>query len=99
MKILYHATPFENLLGIVEEGLKPLNIEKMIYLAETAEDALKFMAIRGYTEILVCKVKVLNTNKLTETFDHNYNVFKCRAFGYNGEIPCKQIVSYTKYKL
>ena len=36
--------------------------------------------------------------KLIETFDHNYNIFKCRAFGYMGNIKPENIEAYKKYQ-
>lgn len=99
MKILYHATSMENLGSILENGIEARNIEKLVYLAETPQDALKFIALRFYPEMLVIKVKIPKKyeHKIIETFDHSYNFFKCRAFGYQGNIPCYMLDSYEVY--
>lgn len=99
MKILYHATSMENLGSILENGIEARNIEKLVYLAETPQDALKFIALRFYPEMLVIKVKIPKKyeHKIIETFDHSYNFFKCRAFGYQGSIPCYMLDSYEVY--
>lgn len=99
MKTFYHATNIENLASIMSTGLETRNIEKLVYLAETPQDALKFIALRSYPEMLVVKVKIPKKyeHKIIETFDHNYIFFKCRAFGYQGNIPPNMIVGYMKY--
>lgn len=101
MKIMYHATEMKNLSSIVDNGLKPLNAEKLIYMTEQKIDALKFLVIRGCKDILVLKIKIYkkDEHKIVETFDHSYNFFKCRAFGYNGEISPDNIMEYTEHKL
>ena len=58
MKVLYHATNMKNLGSILENGIEARNIEKLVYLAETPQDALKFIALRFYPEMLVIKVKI-----------------------------------------
>lgn len=99
MKTFYHATSMENLNGILESGIEARNIEKLVYLAETPQDALKFVALRFYSEILVVEVKIPKKyeHKIIETFDHSYSFFKCRAFGYQGNIPLSMINKYEVY--
>lgn len=100
MKVLYHATDYNNLIPILEQGLKP-GCDGVVYLAETPEDALKFVYLRGYKSIVTLQVKIhkKDEDKLEETFDHNYNFFKCKAFGYYGNIPPKNIIPLMKYDL
>lgn len=100
MKVLYHATDYNNLISILEHGLKP-GYDEVVYLAETPEDALKFVCLRGYKNIVTLQVKIYkkDEDKIQETFDHNYNFFKCRAFGYYGTIPPKNITPLMKYEL
>ena len=65
MKKFYHATPYSNLCGILCNGLKT-GVDKVIYLAETKEAALKFICIRCFDPIGVhaahslCKVVAKN---------------------------------------
>lgn len=96
MKKMYHATPWSNFMSIVEDGLKP-GCDHIVYLAETKEDALKFIAIRVFNEpILVVEVEV-EEDLLTETFDHNFNFFKARAWGYPETIPWEMVTNAWKY--
>ena len=44
MKKYYHATAYENLPSILENGIMP-GFEGIVYLCETATDSLKFVAI------------------------------------------------------
>ena len=99
MKVMYHATDYDNLYSILENGLKVNSIDGLVYLAETPEDALKFVCLRGYKKIVSFKVKIYkkDEDKLIETFDHSYNFFKCRSFGYMGNIPPEHIEPYMQY--
>ena len=99
MKILYHATDYNNLYNILENGLKANSVDGLVYLAETSEDALKFICLRGYEKIVTFRVKIYkkDENKLIETFDHSYNFFKCRSFGYMGDIPPENVEPYMQY--
>lgn len=101
MKIYYHATDYNNLNSIIRNGLTASPIDKMVYLAETEEDAVKFVILRGYKDIVTFKVKVYkrDENKVIETFDHSYNFFKCRAFGYKGNISPDNIIPSRKYTI
>lgn len=88
MKQFYHATDFANLESIFLDGILAKNPEGLVYLAETAEDAAKFVLLRGYTHILAVKVEIpdeLEAN-ISESFDHSQKFFKCRAFAYSGDI-------------
>lgn len=99
MKIMYHATDMKNLASILDNGLIANNFEGIVYLAEKPEDALKFVVLRCYDEIVLLKVKIYKKDegKLIETFDHNPRIFKCRAFGFMGNIPSSNIEPYMKY--
>lgn len=94
-KKFYHATDFKNLHSILEEGIKP-GFEGIVYLAETKEDARKFVALRFYEKVVVIEVE-LEESDVEETFDHNYSFFKCRAFGYPGTIHLRQMTNFWKY--
>lgn len=95
MKKYYHATPFKNLYSILEEGLK-VGYDGITYLAETPQDALKFICLRCFDDILVIEVE-LDETKVQETFDHSYAFFKCRAYGYNELITVTQMTDFVKY--
>lgn len=96
MKKMYHATKLSNFWSILDNGLKP-GVDGIVYLAETREDALKFISIRTFNEpVLVLEVEVDETD-IQETFDHSYSFFQCRAFGYPETIPCEQITNAWKY--
>ena len=97
MKKYYHATDFENLIPILDEGLK-VGPDGIVYLTETPEDALKFVMLRGLKSILVIEVEV-EEGKVEEQFDHNYNFFKCKAYGHDGDICTGQCTNFTKYEL
>ena len=53
MKYYYHATRMENLHSIMLSGLNP-GVDGLVYMCEKPEDAIKFLAIHGYRDILVC---------------------------------------------
>ena len=95
-KTYYHATPFENLNSIVENGIKRSKYDGLVYITEKPEEAARFIAIRLCKEILVCEVQV-EEDLVEETFDHNERFFKCRAYGYRGDIEPDAITNYIKY--
>ena len=95
MRYMWHATPYENLVGILDDGIKAGN-PRLVYLCENGIDAAKFIVVRGVKKILLLKVKIYKSdeNKIVETFDHSESYFKCRAFGYRGNIPVAKIKEY-----
>lgn len=100
MKKYYHATPSKNLLSIIREGIKA-GCDGVVYLAKTKEDALKFVCIRCFANsenIVVLEVE-LPEDKVFETFDHNQQFFKCKAYGYTGNIPEKAIQNIWEYRI
>lgn len=99
MKYMWHSTDINNLRNIMEQGLLLLNAERVIYLAETENDALRFSMFRGYGVTVTLKVKIYkkDEDKLFETFDHSYEYFKCKAFGYSDNIPASNIIPYKYY--
>lgn len=93
----YHATKTENLDSILEQGIKP-GCDGAVYLTITPQDALKFMLIRGITDVIVLEVNLLQS-WVEESFDHNQAFFKCRAYCYYGTIPSEKITNILKYDL
>ena len=96
-KTYYHATPFSNLGSILENGIHR-SMEGIVYLTTKPGDAVKFIAIRGHREILVCQVS-LDEELVEESFDHNEAFFKCRAYGYSGDILPHEIEEMLKYEV
>ena len=80
-KTYYHATPFENLVSIMDQGIRKSR-DGVVYLTEKPEEATRFVVIRGHVDILVCEVQI-EENMVEETFDHSEAFFKCRAYGYS----------------
>lgn len=100
MTYMYHATPFENLASIVENGINT-GPDNLVYLCEKPEDSAKFLVVRGYRDILVAKVKVPKKleNTIIETFDHSQKFFKCRAFGSTIPISADRVAGFTRYSI
>lgn len=85
--VLYHATNYENLGSILAEGIKP-SMEGIVYLADTPENAVKFVWFRGWKKILILRVNVEGAYK---TYDHSKEFFQCDAYGYQGPISVESI--------
>lgn len=84
LKTYYHATPFENLCSIFRKGIVK-GCDGVVYLTEKPEEAVRFVAIRGYKKILVIEVEV-EDYMVAESFDHSETFFKCRAYSYPQDI-------------
>lgn len=98
MKKFYHATPMKNLLSILNEGAITKGCDGVVYLCDTQSDAVKFVAIRGEKEILVCECEI-DESLVSESFDHSEAFFKCKAYTYPEDISTDEITNYVKYKL
>lgn len=99
-KIYYHATAYDNLISIIENGISP-GVDGLVYLTEKEIDAVKFLYVRGCTNIITFKIKmpIEDMANLEETFDHSYEFFKCRCYGYRGIISAKHVTPSRKFKL
>lgn len=95
-KTYYHATPFENLESILAQGLHK-GCDGVVYLTEKPEEAARFVAIRGYTKILVVGIE-FEEYMIEESFDHNPVFFGCRAYTYAGDIPADEITEFLTYE-
>ena len=95
-KTYYHATPFENLNSIMSQGIRK-GCDGVVYLTEKPEEAVRFVTIRGYTNILVLGVEI-EEDLVSESFDHNANFFRCRAYTYPDDIEADDITEFLKYK-
>lgn len=80
MRSLFHATSYNNLLSILKSGINTGT--DGVYMCEKPEDAAKFLIVKGIKDILIIEVKIPKNLEVTisESFDHNQNFFKCRAF-------------------
>lgn len=96
----YHGTSYSNLLKIIEDGkIKNNNVEHVVFLAETKEEAFRFVALRYMSEdIAVIKLE-LDEKNIEETFDHSQTFFKARAFGYKGEISVESATNCWKFPI
>lgn len=92
----YHATPFENLDSITDQGLHR-GCDGVVYLTERPEEAARFVIIRGCRKILVLGV-VLEENLVSKSFDHNEKFFGCRAYSYPYDISAREITEFLKYE-
>lgn len=93
----WHATNLDNILEIINKGLlTSKSCDNVIYLCEKEEDAVKFPAIRGIKEILVCEVEV-DEGFIHESFDHNEKFFGCKAYFCEKDIPSSNILQYRKW--
>lgn len=92
MSTYFHATSRENLQKIVDSGMIKKGIDNIVYLADSAENALGFMSIRLFGEpIIVFEVELPDEAKLYETFDHSFSFFQCKAYGYPDNIPLDNV--------
>lgn len=95
-KTYYHATPFENLESIMDQGLHK-GCDGVVYLTEKPEEAARFVAIHGYRQILVLGVD-LEEDMIDESFDNSQAFFRCRAYTYPDDIPADEITEFLKYE-
>lgn len=98
MRIMYHATDYENLESIIDQGKIKRGVDGVIYLCNSPKDSAKFIAIRGIKKILVCEVEV-DDELLEESFDHSESFFRCKAYMYNSDIEMSRIRHFSKYEL
>ena len=97
LKTYYHATPFENLESIMDQGILR-GCDGVVYLTEKPDEAARFVAIRGYKKILVLGIEI-EESLIEESFDHNFVFFGCRAYMYNNDIPADDITEFTSFDL
>lgn len=96
-KTYYHSTSESNMRQILSDGHIRTSIEGIVYCCETAEDCLKFAAIRALSSQIstgVLKIDVPDDIEVEETFDHSEKFFKCRCWG----IPCAVPIEWIDQK-
>lgn len=97
MKYLYHATGLYNLQSIIANGIQKGN-DGIVYMSDTVKNAAKFVAVRGTKDIAVFQIDIskLDEQLIEEQFDHSYEFFKCRAWGYSLNVPFYAIENIYK---
>lgn len=97
-KIYYHATSYDNLGSILLNGIYASKYDGLVYMTEKEEDAVKFVLIRGIKHIVTFKIKVKDSSKVIQTFDHSKEFFKCDCYGYIGDVGPDMIEPSSQYK-
>ena len=107
MRILYHATTKENAMKIIGSHCIRPGMDGLVYMADSPENAIKFQM--PYHEVMASgngkftitvipiRIKKADEAKVIETFDHNKEYFKCKSYGYEGEIPLEMLGNPTDY--
>ena len=96
----YHATDIKNLSSILGEGIRP-GVDGIVYLAKAPEHALRFVFLKAVAlsfDVLVLEVD-LKEEEVFETFDHSFNFFRAKSFGYTEIIPISRISDYSLHHL
>ena len=61
-----------------------------MYLCEDPGEAVRFTFLRGIKKNVVFGV-MLDDKEVVESFDHNYDFFKCRAFAIDRKILADEL--------
>ena len=96
----YHATSLDAWKGIETDQLLKTGCDGVVYLAETAQNAIQFVTLRLLNEpIIVIEVEVPDDkmSHIEESFDHSYAFFQCRAWTYDENIPYSWVTSALMY--
>lgn len=85
LRYYYHATDSNGYMSISHEGIKG---KYGVFLADSFQNAAKFLVMRGLKEIYVFKIDAshLDASKIEESFDHDEDFYKCKAWVYDGSI-------------
>lgn len=95
----YHATTADTFFNkIIPSGKLKKGCDGIVYLTETAENALRFISLRTTDPIIVIKLKVPDENLVEETFDHSFAFFQYKSFGYPEDIPSSRFVAAYRYE-
>lgn len=95
-KTYYHATEYENLYKCMRDGIKA-GPDGLVYMCEKEEECVRFLFIRGVSHVVTFRIEVEEPDKVIETFDHNFDFFQCRCFGFLGDIPASWIEPSSTY--
>lgn len=100
MSKYYHATKRNAFKSILQDEVIKRGFDGIVYLAETYDEAVRFIALRAFgQDIVVLEIEFDDeaSKKIEETFDHNPNFFRCKAFGYPEDIPADWICGCRIY--
>lgn len=97
LKKYYHAASKWTMYNIIHSGVIRTGTLGDIYFCEKPEDAMKFVAIRGYEEVDVIEFE-LPEEKAKESFDHSFEFWKCRVFTYDKNIVLKGNENVFRYR-
>lgn len=100
----YHATSATNAWSIIDGGEIKTGFDGIVYLADSLENALRFVAVRtmcmsGCEPIIIFEIDIPKDKQklVEETFDHNYNFFKCKSYGYPKNVPTSWITDIRQW--
>ena len=96
----YHATGCTNAISIVQDGVIRTGCDGVVYLADSMGNALKFTRVRTlHEDIVVFEIDIPETELkfVKETFDHSYEFFQCKAFGYSKNIPTSWVTDVMQF--
>ena len=89
-RVYYHATPYDNLMDVLLHGIKP-SMDGLVYMCEKEDEAVRFLAVRGVPKVVTFKVKIKPGDEVIETFDHSFEFFRCRSYGFVGAVKEDQV--------
>ena len=100
MQVFYHATPLDNVCNLLINGIKA-SADGCVYMCKKPDESARFLVVRGIRNIGVVKIKIPKRyeSDIEETFDHSQAFFKCRAFGYFGDIPSDWVEPECKFEI
>lgn len=97
----YHATSYSKAKSILQDKEIKIGIDKIVYLADSFDNALKFAYVRIWGEsIILFEIEIPEDENqlIEETFDHNPDFFQCKSYGYPKNIPISWITDIKQYQ-
>lgn len=88
----YHATSEDNAIQIINDGEIKTGIDGIVYMADSLENALKFVLFRSWDKVIIFEFDIPDESLVHKTFDHSYKFFQCKSYGYPENID----LSYVK---
>lgn len=93
----YHAAPPKTMNKILEDGMIKASWDGGVYLCKKPEEAVRFVAIRGYKKIAVIEVE-LDEDEVMESYDHDPEFFGCKAYIYQYHIKIPENARIKMYE-
>ena len=88
----YHATSVNCAQQIALDGEIRPGYTGEIFLADSVDNAVKFVCFRLIGEqIVILEIDGLDESKISESYDHSEAFFGCKAWCYEGAIPYTQV--------